>query len=81
MRENPTPYELRFKLLQMSKDILERRNDNARMKVMDEWSHKVDVSRETGSNVLIPLNGLPEDVSLNSILEMARDLNKFVSHG
>jgi hypothetical protein len=73
------PYQLRFDILTMAKDLLMEEWHAKRMAVETEWHSKIDYQKQIGGHELIPFPSLPSAPSVERIKELATELNAFVS--
>lgn len=74
MLMSKTPYEIRFDLLNLAKEILsqpihEKRNDKK-----EQWTSLPEVTRN-----MTPYPDMPEFPSSGEIIKKAEELNRFVS--
>lgn len=81
---NKTPFELRFDLLAMAKDILTERMMGERMRLENDWQSERELAfikahdKEPDTKVP-PFPKMPE-LSEEEIISMASRLNEFVSN-
>ena len=73
-----TPYELRLRMIEMSKDFLERQYDLNRQLIMDQWFQAIEFAKEAKAAmpVLPTMGAMP---TLDDITKMATEMNNFVS--
>ena len=81
---NKTPFELRYDLLAMAKDILTERMMAERIRLENDWNTERELAfiaaqnKETGKKV--PAFPKMPDLSEDEIISMAAKLNEFVSN-
>lgn len=81
---NKTPFELRFDLLAMAKDILTERMMGERMRLENDWQTERELAfiaaqhKETTKKV--PAFPKMPELSEDEIISMASKLNEFVSN-
>lgn len=79
---NKTPYELRYELLLMAQSIITENLMNERIRLENDWNVKRDLVVEAASrgvaSVVPPFPNVP-NIDVNSVIEMAKTLNIFVS--
>lgn len=74
---NKTPFELRFDLLQLAKDILLEKMYAERTKIENDWSALRDHSEKFNAPA-IPFPDLPT-IDEDEVIRLARKMNEFVS--
>jgi len=76
---NKTPFELRYDLLAMAKDILSDKMYGERNRIDNDWVTKREVAFKEGA----PVPPAPEvpNIDANEIIRVASVLNEFVSNG
>jgi hypothetical protein len=73
------PYQLRFDLLQMAKDLLMEEWNAKRQFLERQFEENVRCANSVGSSLAIPFPDLPKVPTVDKITELATDLNSFVS--
>jgi hypothetical protein len=80
---NKTPYELRYDLLAMAQNIITENLMNERIRLENDWNVKRDLVVEAASRgvaaVVPPFPEIPL-LKANSVIELAKILNNFVSN-
>jgi len=76
---NKTPFELRYDLLTMAKDILSDKMWGERNRLDNDWTAKREIAFKEGT----PVPPAPEvpNIDANEIIRVASVLNEFVSNG
>jgi hypothetical protein len=69
-----TPYEIRFQLLEMAKDLLMQDFFSKKESVMQEWHMKLEVDKST------PLPEIASFPNESDIIAKAKLLNSFISN-
>jgi hypothetical protein len=84
---NKTPFELRYDLLAMAKDILTERLMGERMRLENDWQSERELSYISAQNAKEgdPVRAVPTfpkmpELSEDEIISMAAKLNEFVSN-
>jgi len=72
-------YEIRLELLKMAKDILMEDWDSTRAALEQEWLSKVNYQDRIGGHKHVSYPAMPPVPSVARIIELATDLNTFVS--
>lgn len=74
-----TPYELRYDLLMMAQNIITENLMNERIRLENDWNMECDKLRkfETPNYPKFPI--VPQ-LKANSVIELAKILNNFVSN-
>ena len=73
------PYQLRFDLLQMAKDLLMEEWHAKRNSIEREFEERVRCEEKVGGATPIRFPDLPKVPSVDRITELAGELNGFVS--
>lgn len=77
-----TPYEIRFDLLTLAKEILFEPIHNKRDDIRDEYFAKRELIQTPTDNITsIPFPAMPDFPSTADIIAEAKKLNEFVSNG
>ena len=73
-----TPYEIRYDLLNMAKDILSDKMWGERNRLDHDWQTKREIAFKEGT----PVPPVPEvpNIDVDEMLKVASVLNKFVSY-
>lgn len=82
---NKTPFELRFDLLAMAKDILTERMMGERMRLENDWNTERELAFIAAAHDEVPNKKVPPFpnmpvLSEDEIISMAAKLNEFVSN-
>ena len=83
---NKTPFELRYDLLSMAKDILTERMMGERMRLENDWQTERELafiaaaSQDKVSHKKVPPFPKMPELSEDEIISMASKLNEFVSN-
>lgn len=72
-----TPFELRYDLLQLAKDILVEKMYAERTQIENDWNAKRDIAMQY-SQPVVPFPTLPT-VDEDEVIRLARKMNDFVS--
>jgi len=78
-----TPYELRYDLLAMAQNIITENLMNERIRLENDWNVKRDLVIEAASRgISATVPPFPEiaSIDVNSVIDMAKTLNLFVSN-
>lgn len=75
----PTPYELRFQVLSMAKDILMEEYHSKKDMIMQDWNNRVSFAMD--AKLTLPDTPvLPDYPTESDILAKAELLNKFINN-
>jgi hypothetical protein len=78
-----TPYELRYELLAMAQNIITENLMNDRIRLENDWNlerEKASIALSQNKDVeLPPFPNVPQ-IDVNSVIELAKILNNFVSN-
>ena len=80
---NKTPFELRYDLLSMAKDILTERMMGERLRLENDWMAEKEMAylaNSTGGSKKVPAFPNMPNLSEDEIISMAAKLNEFVSN-
>ena len=80
---NKTPYELRYDLLAMAQNIITENLMNERIRLENDWSlarEKASIALSQNKDVDMPPYPDVPNIDVNSVIEMAKTLNNFVSN-
>lgn len=81
---NKTPFELRFDLLVMAKDILTERMMGERMRLENDWQTERELAfiaaQHKEAVKKVPAFPNMPDISVDEIINLAAKLNEFVSN-
>lgn len=78
-----TPYELRYDLLAMAQNIITENLMNERIRLENDWSlarEKASIALSQNKDVDMPPYPDVPNIDVNSVIEMAKTLNNFVSN-
>jgi len=78
-----TPYELRYELLMMAQSIITENIMNERIRLENDWNLECEVARinsDKGIDTMVPRFPNVPKIDVNSVIEMAKTLNNFVSN-
>lgn len=75
-----TPYELRYELLMMAQSIINSNIMNERLRLENDWHMECDKLRKFESPNYPKFPVVPA-IDANSVIELAKILNNFVSNG
>jgi hypothetical protein len=78
-----TPYELRHELLMMAQSIITENLMNERIRLENDWSlarEKASIALSQNKDVDMPPYPDVPNIDVNSVIEMAKTLNNFVSN-
>ena len=78
-----TPYELRYDLLAMAQNIITENLMNERIRLENDWSlarEKASIALSQNKDVDMPPYPDVPNIDVNSVIEMAKILNNFVSN-
>ena len=74
-----TPYELRYELLMMAQSIITENLMNERIRLENDWNMECDKLRKFDSPNYPKFPSVPQ-IDVNSVIELAKILNNFVSN-
>ena len=80
---NKTPYELRYDLLAMAQNIITENLMNDRIRLENDWGlarEKASIALSQNKDVDMPPYPDVPNIDVNSVIEMAKTLNNFVSN-
>ena len=80
---NKTPYELRYDLLAMAQNIITENLMNERIRLENDWGlarEKASIALSQNKDVDMPPYPDVPHIDVNSVIEMAKTLNNFVSN-
>ena len=80
---NKTPYELRYDLLAMAQNIITENLMNERIRLENDWGlarEKASIALSQNKDVDMPPYPDVPNIDVNSVIEMAKTLNNFVSN-
>ena len=78
-----TPYELRYDLLSMAQNIITENLMNERIRLENDWGlarEKASIALSQNKDVDMPPYPDVPNIDVNSVIEMAKTLNNFVSN-
>ena len=78
-----TPYELRYDLLAMAQNIITENLMNERIRLENDWGlarEKASIALSQNKDVEMPPYPDVPNIDANSVIEMAKLLNNFVSN-
>ena len=78
-----TPYELRYDLLAMAQNIITENLMNERIRLENDWSlarEKASIALSQNKDVDMPPYPDVPNIDVNSVIELAKILNNFVSN-
>ena len=78
-----TPYELRYDLLAMAQNIITENLMNERIRLENDWGlarEKASIALSQNKDVDMPPYPDVPNIDVNSVIEMAKTLNNFVSN-
>jgi hypothetical protein len=78
-----TPYELRYDLLAMAQNIITENLMNERIRLENDWGlarEKASIALSQNKDVDMPPYPDVPNIDVNSVIELAKTLNNFVSN-